>query len=263
MAPRRKNRSYKYLIRRAHRYLGVVIGVQLLLWTIGGLYFSWSDIDEIHGDHLIKHQAVISTDISLAPLSNILNKIKKENRVDSIIGIKLINILQKPTYQIRYFSGNTERVRLADAQSGNLRDPISKGEAIILADSYFLPEADVDEVIYLESTGSHHEYREKPLPAWAVSYDYPGNPVIYIAANEGTYQNIRHRNWRSFDFLWMLHTMDYKDRDHFGNILLRSFSLLAVVTVISGYVLFLTSMKRKSNMNKQKIKESYDYKTDR
>jgi uncharacterized iron-regulated membrane protein len=37
-------------IRKTHRYLGLFLGVQFLLWTISGLYFSWTDIDEIHGD---------------------------------------------------------------------------------------------------------------------------------------------------------------------------------------------------------------------
>ena len=41
-------------IRKAHRYLGLFLGIQFLLWTISGLYFSWTNIDEIRGEHLIK-----------------------------------------------------------------------------------------------------------------------------------------------------------------------------------------------------------------
>ncbi len=37
-------------IRRSHRYLGVILGIQFLFWTISGLYFSWTNIDEIYGD---------------------------------------------------------------------------------------------------------------------------------------------------------------------------------------------------------------------
>lgn len=43
------------LNRKWHRYLGVVLGIQFLLWTLGGLYFSWTDIDEIRGDNLKKN----------------------------------------------------------------------------------------------------------------------------------------------------------------------------------------------------------------
>ena len=40
--------------RKTHRFLGIFIGIQFLFWTISGLYFSWTDIDEIHGDHYLK-----------------------------------------------------------------------------------------------------------------------------------------------------------------------------------------------------------------
>lgn len=247
MLQKKKNTNYKYLFRKAHRYLGVIIGSQLFLWTTGGLYFSWSDIDKIHGDHLIRQQAMLPADISLVSPESILNKIKNNSTVDSIIEIRLINILQKPVYQFYYFSENTRKVCLAEAETGNIRKPVSEIEAIEIAGNYFLPEVSVRKVEYLESTGNHHEYRDKPLPVWAVSYNYPGNPTLYIAAEEGTFQNIRYRNWRFFDFLWMFHTMDYKERDRFGNILLRTFSLFALITVISGFVLFFitTNGKRK------------------
>lgn len=55
---------------------------------------------------------------------------------------------------------------------------------------------------------------------------------------------IRHRDWRTFDFLWMLHTMDYAGRDDFNNLLLRVFSVLGLATVLSGFVLFGFTSRR-------------------
>ncbi|WP_425391996.1 hypothetical protein [Ekhidna sp.] len=46
-------RNTNYYIRKAHRYLGLFLGIQFLFWTLGGLYFSWNDIDKIHGEHLV------------------------------------------------------------------------------------------------------------------------------------------------------------------------------------------------------------------
>jgi len=39
-----------FRLRKGHRWLGVVVGVQLALWILSGIYFAWSDIDMIHGD---------------------------------------------------------------------------------------------------------------------------------------------------------------------------------------------------------------------
>lgn len=59
-------KSIKYYVRKTHRYLGLFIGIQLLFWSVGGLYFSWTHIDEIHGDHLVnlpKNEIIIQKDL--------------------------------------------------------------------------------------------------------------------------------------------------------------------------------------------------------
>ena len=54
---------------------------------------------------------------------------------------------------------------------------------------------------------------------------------------------IRNDRWRAFDFLWMLHTMDYRGRADFNNRALRAFSVLGLVTVLSGFVLFVLTSR--------------------
>ena len=49
--------------RKAHRYLGLFLGIQFLFWTISGLYFSWTNLDEIHGDQFKKNNYGMSNEI--------------------------------------------------------------------------------------------------------------------------------------------------------------------------------------------------------
>jgi hypothetical protein len=70
-----------------------------------------------------------------------------------------------------------------------------------------------------------------------------------VATELGTVQKFRNNKWRVFDFLWMMHTMDYEGRDNFGNILLKIFSIFGLITVLSGFLLFFISAK----WNKKKI----------
>jgi hypothetical protein len=94
----------------------------------------------------------------------------------------------------------------------------------------------------IENVGPHHEYRGKPLPAYAIHFDHPEKITAYVSAKNGKFQRVRHSSWRIFDFLWMGHTMDYNGRDNFNNILLRVFSLFGALTVLSGFSLwFVTS----------------------
>jgi hypothetical protein len=65
-------------IRKSHRWLGIILGVQFLFWTVGGLYFSWSNMDEVHGDHQKAHIHPIDGDVRLASLGEILQKLKQK-----------------------------------------------------------------------------------------------------------------------------------------------------------------------------------------
>lgn len=241
-----KNKSL--LIRKLHRYLGLFIGVQFLGWTISGLYFSWNDIDNVHGDHLRKNPQAISAMDSLASPSKAINELKSTTTVDSVHSIGLISLVGEPLYQIAYFSGHTGDVHLhthyalANAKDGKLRTPLTKEESIALAKDYVVGSANVSEVEHLTNTDGHHEYRERPLPAYAVTFQNP-NCTVYISTERGTFQTIRHDQWRAFDFLWMFHTMDYAGRDDFNNWLLRILSVFGLLTVVSGFVLYITSSR--------------------
>jgi hypothetical protein len=91
---------------------------------------------------------------------------------------------------------------------------------------------------------SHHEYRDQPLPAWAVSYEKPENLTVYVAADSGQVVRFRTRNWRIFDFLWMLHTMDFVGRDNINNWALRIFSGLGMLMLASGFLYFAITFKK-------------------
>lgn len=241
----RKNRNY--YIRKIHRYLGVTIGIQFLLWTIGGLYFSWNNIDNVHGDHMRKSVSFLQADIEVVSPSIALQALRMEKSPDSIHSIHLIRVLDKTIYQIQYFKGHSGEgshhhvhFALADATTGVLRSPLTKNEAVAIAQEQIVNNAKVGNVEYLEQVGKHSEYRDRPLPAYAITFDEPAC-TIYVATETGTYQTIRHNQWRAFDFLWMLHTMDYEGRDNFGNIALRAFSIFGLFTVCSGFLLFFVS----------------------
>ncbi len=45
----------KITLRGFHRYISLVISIQLLLWTISGIYFSFNKIEEVRGEqYLVK-----------------------------------------------------------------------------------------------------------------------------------------------------------------------------------------------------------------
>lgn len=244
-------KSKHYYIRKTHRWLGVILGIQFLLWTIGGLYFSWNNIDEIHGDHEKKDPTLFSSNLAFISPSIAIKSIKEKHSIDSVISIQLVDILGRPFYQIQCVSvihssakhKMHSMVHLVDAENGSIRNALTKKEAIKIAQNRFNANSSITSVEYITNTNGHHEYRENPLPAYAITFDHPTNTTVYVASELGTVQKFRNNKWRIFDFIWMLHTMDYQGRDNFGNWLLRMFSILGLMTVLSGFLLFFVSSK--------------------
>lgn len=237
-------------LRQTHRYLGLFIGLQFLAWTVGGLYFSWTDLDEIHGDHWMKHSTSlpVAADVPLVSPSQVLERLRARGPVESVQGVDLMGVLGEPVWRVRYTAPGTgggapqKRVQLASARSGELREPLGREEAVKVAQAGLahadIPVRSVEEVTH-ENVGKHHEYREQPLPAWAVTFEHPSSPTLYVPAELGVVLRVRTDEWRAFDWLWMLHTMDYEGRDDFNNLLLRAFSVLGLLTILSGFGLFL------------------------
>ena len=212
-------------IRKIHRYLGLIIGIQFLIWTISGLYFSWTNLDEIHGDQFMKNPI---SKISFSGLSGL-------EYISDISKLELLNIANEPFYWVN-------EKQLYNAKNGNKLDEITERQAIEVVNFHLKEDLEISTIEKIENIGPHHEYRGKPLPAYAIHFNHPEKITAYVSAKNGKFQRVRHSSWRIFDFLWMGHTMDYNGRDNFNNILLRVFSLFGVLTVLSGFSLwFVTS----------------------
>ena len=212
-------------IRKTHRYFGVFIGLQFLAWTVSGLYFSWTDIDEIHGDQFQKLPPPATAFNNLIDLDSLALPIQQ---------IRIVDISAMPYYWVN-------DSQLFDARSGVLKEGIESDEAIAVAKRHMKEGLVISKVEKIETTDPHHEFRGRPLPAYAIHFDHPDELIAYVDASSGIFHRVRHTSWRWFDFLWMSHTMDYQGRDDFNNILLRVFSLFGLLTVLSGFLLWGTT----------------------
>ncbi len=221
------NRHTAKKIRKTHRYLGLFIGIQFLVWTISGLYFSWTDIDEIHGDDFRKNH------VENPSFYNLISPAKANANLP-IKSLELKDIGGIPYYLV---DGN----KLINASTGEKKNELSREEAILVAQKHMVQGLEVTGVERIDKTDNHHEYRGGKLPAYVLSFKSPNNLKAYVSIEDATFRSIRHRDWRWFDFLWMTHTMDYEGRDDFNNLILRGFSLLGLITVFSGFLLWYTS----------------------
>ena len=223
-------RKISLKIRKAHRYLGIFLGIQFLFWTISGLYFSWTNLDEIHGDHYKNLEYETLSFENLISPSQI-------NVKEAINTLEIRDINKSPYYFVN-------KKWLFNAVNGEKKNELSEAEALYIAEKHMKKGLEVESIEKITEVGKHHEYRKKLLPAYVISYKSDDNLKAYVSITDAKFQSVRHRSWRWFDFLWMTHTMDYEGRDNFNTITLRAFSLLGLITVFSGFTLaFVTTPK--------------------
>ena len=221
--------------RRAHKWIALVIGVQALLWSIGGLYMTAMSIDFIHGDHL-NHVAAEP----LPKQGDLVDPAVIAARYPAMNGFRLKRLLGEPTYEVHYAGG----VDLVAAVTGRLSGPIDREKARQLALSAYQGDAPLESLQLLDK--APQEVGTRPVPMWQARFGDSGNTALYFSPQTGNLLATRHTYWRVFDFLWMLHIMDYEQRSDVNNTLLRVAASVALLFMLSGVWLLFYSFRRRS-----------------
>ena len=71
----------------------------------------------------------------------------------------------------------------------------------------------------------------------SLDFDDGANRSLYVAADTGAVAARRSTLWRTFDFLWSLHIMDFKNHEDFNTPLLIVATALALVVIVTGIVM--------------------------
>ena len=194
----------KKFIRKSHRYLSIFVSIQLLLWTISGIYFAYNQIELVRGE-----QYRLPKDV--------------EYRIFDRLGFSVIETIKSGE---KFYETYPERKTIK---------PLTSEEAIqITREKTSLKPI---EAILIENVDAGSEYRG-PLPAYKVKTETQDKINVYVGYMTGDINSIRSDSWRMWDLMWSLHIMDYKERDNINNVLLKVLSILALFTSISGITLF-------------------------
>lgn len=224
-----------FWVRRAHKWIGLVIGVQALLWMISGLYMVVVPLEVVHGDHL----AHVPTE-RLNPSASRISQARLHDAYPGITAVRMKNLLGKEVYEVK----QGKQTSLVDAASGEKISPLDRDQIIALADAAYVGEGSIKGVEWV--TKAPQEVGARAVPLWAVHYDEPGQTTLYFSPHTGDLVARRHELWRWFDFLWMFHIMDYEERDNVNNTLLRTASITGLLFALSGaWLLFYSFNRRK------------------
>ena len=252
--------QWRKTVYGCHRWLALGVSLQLLAWSVGGFTFSILDIDDVHGDlerNSNPPPPIRTKEIELTPAAAIGRAVDSGVAAGDVASLAIRTRFDGRTVYELFDAAELPLVAV-DARSGEVARRISEKEATVAALRDFAPQATVRSVRFLEGDPPL-EYRTKPMPVYQVILDHPKNPHIYVSPVTGKIITRRNRPWRIFDFFWMLHIMDYSEREDFNHWLLTGMSLLAISTSTTGLALWgfrLPFRKRKRKSSDSSIETS-------
>ena len=211
----------KFLVRNIHKYLSFLISIQLLLWTVSGIYFAFNKIENVRGEQYREEPnfnvdfSKLNFEIDGAQNIRVTDRMDQEILVvDGIYGREYLDFDGKDVEQL-----NAEEAKALSAKHTSL-----------------IPKS--VELVTENIVGS--EFRGRALPIFRVkSVNDVGESInVYLNVYTGEVEAVRSVQWRIWDLMWGFHIMDWETRDDIDNLLLKIFSILALISSITGVLLF-------------------------
>lgn len=211
-----------------HKWLALIVGVQVLLWIASGLFFAIYPIERVRSEHRIVTQAAAPIDASVL-------------RASDAVAALLPSAPTKLSYErdatgrvvaiAEYAEG---RPTLVDVRAARVVSPLDREAAATIARAAIAGAPTVREAALISAESP--EYRGA-LPAWRVAFQDAEGLAVYVAADTGRVTARRSDLWRVYDALWALHIMDWRDHENFNNGVLLAASVAALVMALFGVVL--------------------------
>jgi len=232
------------LVASIHKWLGLIVAIQLVIWTATGLFMASFHLVDVRGDRLIHPASHLGpVDMSKVKLTSI--DALKAVAEDRPFEVTLRPLAGQPVYEIRADIG----VFLVSAETGSVVSPLSEELARNVANSVWAGDGALKSIELVEMAP-----RESGLSgeAWAARFEGEGNRTLYISAVSGQVSAPRTDLWRTYDFFYGLHLMDYANHENANNLWTIALAILALSTVLFGIVLLVHRFTRGVPRQKEK-----------
>lgn len=226
------------IVSKVHKWVGLLIGIQFLCWTMGGVVMTWIPIETVRGEHNIAEQSPLL--VEALKLEALLTKIGNPQVVS--LNARVVGGI--PAVVVQGADGVQGIYALETAEE---LTPAGEELALAIARADFKGQAGDISAKFIEADAPS-DYRG-PLPVWRVDMADEEGSVLYVSPDEARVVARRTDVWRFYDFFWMLHIMDYDTRDNFNNPLVMIAGATGMLFVMSGiWLLFFRFGRRDFGM---------------
>lgn len=215
-----------------HRWLSLIIVLQVLIWVATGLYFNLVDSAWYNTTSYQKQTVTESQcDSNIIPVSELTLSAAATK-------IELRDSNQGCHYLVHYnrvfHHYQAMQVQIFDAHTGQALPALTKDAAVVMAnDSYTGPGSMIAINLLPPGTSSNGKQQN---PVWRADFNDEQQTRVYL--HSVTREVIRHetQNARFHQWMFRLHFMDYVNSGDFSHPLIISFALMTLLSFISGII---------------------------
>ena len=219
-------------LRRIHKWVGLIIGLQFLVWAISGAAMALISMDEVSGGAKAEPAAAVAL-----PLASDWPNIQRQLAGEPVTALSLRLLPGRHALLVT----SPSRQRLFDAASG---EPVvvDRNLASAIAGAGHPERARPTRVTSLNELTL--AVREHELPIWRVDFADDKASSYYVSGTTGELLERRNDSWRWWDFFWMLHNMDYAERTSFNHPLIIMVGFAMAWLAVTGFWLLFRTMWR-------------------
>ncbi len=227
------------IMRQTHQGIGLLVGIQVLLWISGGFVMSAFPLTKVRGEDRAAPRVAAPLDLQeelVAPAA-----VARDAGWSGLDRAELIAWHGQPV--LRLSSG--DKTLLVEARTGTHLSPLPENWARAVAAADYTGPGSLATVVM--QTEPRSEIRGQDLPLWRAEFDDGRRTTVYVSPASGQVVARRNNIWRVYDFFWMLHIMDYGGRDNFNHPLLITAAVVAWLLATSGLwlvAIWLTRRRR-------------------
>jgi len=227
-------------MRFIHKWIGLFLGLQLILWMVSGFMMSWLDHNVVEGHHLRNEHGAGHAPVALSSFGGARDPgalVAQLPKMETLKAIDLQAFRGSAVYAIR----TDQATRFFNAKTGT-PVVITSSLAAQIAQEDYAGTGSVKNISAI--TAPTMETRENTGPGWRVDFDDDENSSFYLSAETGSVWERRQDTWRTFDIFWMLHIMDYENRKDFNNMFVILSGWIVLWLVLSGMIMLIENFKR-------------------
>jgi uncharacterized iron-regulated membrane protein len=217
-----------------HKWLGLVVGVQMLGWVLGGVVMTAIPIERVRSEH---HIAKAAPDA--LPASGVIGwEAAAAGLGVTPVEATLKTTLRGPLWVLKDAEGKSH---VADARTGRHVAPLPEKEARFLAGAQYEGKGRPVAVRWFATAPQE---AGKPGPLWRVDFDDAEKTSFYVSPETGEVVSRRSNVWRLYDAFWRIHILDFGEGENFNHPLIIGAAVLSLPMALTGLIILVIRLRR-------------------